>query len=67
MSAPIEQPLILDDILPNWPVIIPGADPIAMNKWWNEISEEKYDVSDIGHYSGTGIVNIGNRYTIEIC
>ncbi len=59
--------LILDDILPNWPVIIPGADPVAMNKWWNEITEEKYDVSDVGHFSGTGIVNIGNRFEIEIC
>lgn len=59
--------LILDDILPNWPVIIPGADPTAMNNWWNEISEEKYDLSDVGHFSGTGLVNIGNRFNVEIC
>jgi predicted O-methyltransferase YrrM len=59
--------LILDDILPNWPRIIPGADPVAMNEWWSGITEEKYDVSDVGHFSGTGIVNIGNKFKIEIC
>jgi hypothetical protein len=59
--------LVLDDILPNWPVIIPGANPVAMNEWWMSIEEEKYDVSDIGHFSGTGIVNIGNKFKIEIC
>jgi hypothetical protein len=59
--------LILDDILPNWPRIIPGADPVAMNEWWNSITEEKYDVSEVGHFSGTGIVNIGNKFKIEVC
>jgi predicted O-methyltransferase YrrM len=59
--------LILDDILPNWPVIVSGANPVEMNNWWNSISEEKYDVSDIGHFSGTGIVNIGSKFTIELC
>ena len=47
--------LILDDILPNWPKNVPGADPVAMNQWWNQITEEKYDMSEIGHFSGTGI------------
>lgn len=59
--------LILDDILPNWPKIVPGADPVAMNDWWNELPYEKFDVSEVGHFSGTGIVNIGNKFTIEIC
>ena len=59
--------LILDDILPNWPKIIPGADPVAMNEWWNSLEYEKYDVSDVGHFSGTGIVNIGNKFELEIC
>lgn len=58
--------LILDDILNNWPKIVPGANPQEMNNWWNEIQEEKYDVSDIAHYSGTGIVNFGNKFKIEI-
>lgn len=58
--------LILDDILPNWPRIIPGADPVAMNEWWNSLNEEKYDVSDVGHFSGTGIVNIGDKYKIQV-
>lgn len=59
--------LILDDILPNWPKNVPGADPVAMNQWWNQITEEKYDMSEIGHFSGTGIVNIGKKFTVEIC
>jgi len=37
-----------------------------MKIFWNNIKEEKYDISDIGHYSGTGIVNFSNE-KIEIC
>lgn len=59
--------LILDDILPNWPANIQGANPVEMNNWWNSLTEEKYDVSDVGHFSGTGIVNIGNKFTLEVC
>lgn len=59
--------LILDDILPNWPRIIPGADPVEMNNWWNSLTEEKYDVSDVGHFSGTGIVLMGNKFSVEVC
>lgn len=58
--------LILDDILPNWPRIVPGADPVEMNNWWNSITEEKYDVSDVAHFSGTGIVNLGNKFSITV-
>lgn len=38
--------LVLDDIHLNK----------SMEKCWNEITLEKYDVTEIGHYSGTGIV-----------
>ena len=38
--------LMLDDIKLN----------NEMNSYWNWIPEEKYDVSNIGHWSGTGIV-----------
>jgi len=38
-----------------------------MNNWWNELQYEKYDVSDVGHFSGTGILNIGDKFTIELC
>jgi hypothetical protein len=35
-------------------------DDIYLNKemadFWNEITEEKYDISHLGHYSGTGLV-----------
>lgn len=66
-SVKWEGILILDDILPNWPIIVAGADPQAMNDWWNSIEYEKYDVSDVGHFSGTGIVIIGDKYKINIC
>ena len=38
--------LMLDDIHLNEP----------MRDFWNSITEEKYDISNIGHWSGTGIV-----------
>jgi len=38
--------LILDDIHLNQP----------MKDFWNGISEKKYDITNIGHWSGTGIV-----------
>lgn len=28
-----------------------------MANWWNNIQIEKYDVTEIGHFSGTGIIN----------
>ena len=36
------------------------------NIMWNEIPEEKFDVSDIGHCSGTGLVNFGSSHEITI-
>lgn len=38
--------LILDDIHLNQP----------MKEFWNKISEEKHDITNIGHWSGTGLV-----------
>ena len=38
--------LILDDIHLNDP----------MKKFWNRIEEKKYDITNIGHWSGTGLV-----------
>jgi hypothetical protein len=49
--------LIHDDIGPLWPDI---------ESMWNEIPEEKFDVTDIAHMSGTGIVNFGNAHEITI-
>lgn len=50
--------LIHDDISPDmWPLI---------NDMWNEIPEEKFDVTEIAHMSGTGIVNFGNIHEISI-
>jgi hypothetical protein len=49
--------LLLDDIGPEWK---------EMNEMWNALPYEKYDVTDIGHYSGTGLINFGNKYDIEL-
>lgn len=49
--------LILDDILDNWPVVVRGANPQEMNILWNSLQYEKYEVSDVAHYSGTGLIN----------
>ena len=50
--------LILDDIGYMFP---------NMNAWFSTIEEEKYELSSlIGHYSGTGVVNLGKLYEIEI-
>lgn len=37
----------------------------GMKKFWNSIDKEKYDISDISHWSGTGIVNFSDE-KIEI-
>lgn len=50
--------ILLDDISETlWPEI---------NKMWNSLPYEKYDLTDIGHMSGTGLVNIGNKFKITI-
>ena len=49
--------LIHDDIGPGWPDI---------QLMWDEIPEEKFDVTEIAHMSGTGIVNFGNAHEITI-
>jgi hypothetical protein len=49
--------LIHDDIGPGWPDI---------RLMWDEIPEEKFDVTEIAHMSGTGIVNFGNAHEITI-
>jgi len=30
----------------------------AMQKLWNEIEDEKYDITKYGHWSGTGLINL---------
>jgi len=37
-----------------------------MNNWWNSLEDEKYDLSDVGHFSGTGLVNLGTNWSVEI-
>lgn len=48
--------LLLDDIGPMFPY---------MNIWFHSLQYEKYMLdTEIGHYSGTGLVNFGNLYNI---
>ena len=49
--------LMHDDIGPGWPDI---------QLMWDEIPEEKFDVTEIAHMSGTGLVNFGNVHEITI-
>ena len=49
--------IILDDISDMFP---------GMLTMWDSLPYEKYQVTDIGHFSGTGILNIGNKFEIEI-
>ena len=48
--------LMHDDIGPGWPDI---------QLMWDEIPEEKFDVTEIAHMSGTGIVNFGDAHEID--
>lgn len=43
--------LVLDDIHLN----------DEMKKFWNNIEHEKFDISKLGHWSGTGLVNMTNN------
>jgi len=37
----------------------------GMKDFWETVIEEKYDISDLGHFSGTGLINFGDE-KIEI-
>ncbi len=47
--------LLMDDIRPPWNKMV---------TMWNEIPETKYDLTDIGHSSGTGLVDFGTGIKI---
>lgn len=49
--------LLHDDISPMW---------LSNHDMWNEIPEEKFDLTEIGHMSGTGLVNFGDAHKITI-
>jgi hypothetical protein len=29
----------------------------GMSEWWESINIEKYDITEVGHFSGTGVIN----------
>lgn len=55
--------LLLDDICTDKAIDMrfPG-----MRIFWDNIKQEKYDLTDIGNPTGTGLVNFGNKFEIEI-
>ena len=48
--------LLLDDIGPAWPEV---------QDMWDAIEEPKIDVTEVGHMSGTGLVNFGSKHVID--
>jgi len=36
-----------------------------MEGWWNSIKEKKFDLTEYGHWSGTGIVDFSNKLEIK--
>jgi hypothetical protein len=57
MSINYKGYLICDDIFLN----------SGMKNWWESINIEKYDVTELGHFSGTGIINFNqdNNFIIS--
>ena len=47
--------VLLDDIGPQWPEI---------EDFWNRITYPKLNVTEVGHMSGTGLVNFDEKHTI---
>jgi len=37
-----------------------------LKKMWDTLDYDKYNLTEIGHWSGTGMINFGNKYEIEI-
>jgi hypothetical protein len=37
-----------------------------MERFWREIKHEKYDITQYGHHSGTGIVLFSNETTLNL-
>ena len=48
--------LLLDDIGPNWPEV---------EEMWDGITYDKLNVTEVGHMSGTGLVNFEEKHTIS--
>jgi hypothetical protein len=48
--------IVLDDISGMFP---------GMTEMWGKLPYEKYNVTEIGHFSGTGILNIGHKFQLD--
>ena len=48
--------VLLDDIGPQWPEI---------EDFWNRITFPKLNVTEVGHMSGTGLVNFDEKHSID--
>ena len=47
--------VLLDDIGPQWPEI---------EDFWNRITFPKINVTEVGHMSGTGLVNFDEKHSV---
>ncbi|MAR18910.1 MAG: hypothetical protein CML44_06005 [Rhodobacteraceae bacterium] len=47
--------ILLDDIGPAWPEV---------QDMWDAIEDPTIDVTEVGHMSGTGLVNFGSKHTV---
>jgi hypothetical protein len=68
----LKEPIMLDYLKKiNWSGLLLLDDIkcdrfLELEKYWNTLNEEKYDLTDIGHDSGTGLINFGKKHTITI-
>jgi len=49
--------LLMDDVSSEWPDLL---------KVWEDIPYERFDLIEIGHWSGTGLANFGGKHEIEV-
>lgn len=48
----------------NYNGIIICDDIYKMPQWWNGIDVEKYDITYVGHFSGTGLINFSKKKVV---
>lgn len=68
----IKEPIMLDYLKKiNWSGLL-IMDDIKfyrfpeLEAYWHSLPDEKYDLTDIGHDSGTGLINFGKKHTIIV-
>lgn len=68
----IKEPPMIEYLLSkNWSglLFMDDISPVEwkdMNDMWNALPYKKYDLTHIGHWSGTGVIVIGDKFDIEL-